>query len=208
MKILALETSTAQCSCALLIGQERFEDTRYAPRQHTELLLPMIDHLLKSHNIALKDLDAITFGQGPGSFMGLRVAASLVQGLAFGAHVPVIPLSTLGILAQTAYEQAGFEAVVALLDARMGQIYWGAYQAKKGLMQSVIADQRTAIEAVKLPAAEEWKWVGEKVESETDLILYPQAKALLTLAQAALNTGHTVPPEKAIPLYLQDQVTG
>ncbi|WP_299774432.1 tRNA (adenosine(37)-N6)-threonylcarbamoyltransferase complex dimerization subunit type 1 TsaB [uncultured Pseudoteredinibacter sp.] len=140
--ILALDTASDYCSVALVNPSEPsnqlLEIRRQAPRQHTQLLLPMVDELLNQANVARKDLIAIAFGAGPGSFTGLRICFAVVQGLAFGLGIPVIPVSTLAAMANAQHQQL-FDRPLdqslsedalyfSCLDARMNQVYWGAYR--------------------------------------------------------------------------------
>ena len=127
MKILALDTSTEACSAALLIDGEITSQYQLAPREHSRLILKIIDKLLSDAKVSVSSLDAIAFGRGPGSFMGLRIAAGVVQGIAFAHDIPVIPISTLKAIAQRAYEQTNIENVLVAIDARMDEVYWGAY---------------------------------------------------------------------------------
>src|SRR3712207_948576 len=126
MKILAIETSTESCSAALLIDAVVDAREVRAGQRHSELLLPMIDELLNTHSMRLQDLDGIAYGEGPGSFTGLRIACGVVQGLAFGADLPVVGIGTLLALA------AGTdgERVVYCLDARMQEVYHAAYERR------------------------------------------------------------------------------
>ncbi len=127
MKILAIDTSTEACSAALLIDGEITSHYQLAPRKHSQLILNIIDELLSDAKVSVSSLDAIAFGRGPGSFMGLRIAAGVVQGIAFAHDIPVIPISTLKAMAQRAYEQTNIENVLVAIDARMDEVYWGAY---------------------------------------------------------------------------------
>src|SRR5690606_19863123 len=130
-RILALDTATDACSVALNIDGEVTEDFIVAPQEHTRRLLPMVDGLLAAGQIALGDLDAIAFTRGPGSFTGLRICVGVVQGLAFGADLPVIGVSTLLTMTASAQRLLNLEPtslVLPALDARMGELYWGLYQ--------------------------------------------------------------------------------
>ncbi len=147
MKILAIETATDACSAALLIGnqQEDYESNdkisvefELAARKHTQLILPQVEKLLASAELTLQDLDAIAFGQGPGAFTGLRIAAGVTQGLALAADLPVIPISTLAAMAQQSYQQLSYQQLsyqqhnvdhfLVALDARINEVYWGKYE--------------------------------------------------------------------------------
>ena len=122
MKLLAIETATDACSCALDIDGESRWRYQLAPRQHAELLLPMVSELLDEAAVAMRDLDGVAFGRGPGSFTGVRIAASVVQGLAFGADLPVAGVSSLRALAEGVRREYGEEAVLSAFDARMSEV--------------------------------------------------------------------------------------
>ncbi|GAB4353090.1 MAG: hypothetical protein Kow0060_03270 [Methylohalobius crimeensis] len=129
MRILAIETATEACSAALYLDgvvEERFQ---VAPRRHTHLILPMAEALLAEAGLTLSALDGLAFGRGPGSFTGLRIAAGVIQGLAFGADLPVVPVSTLAALAWQVFDEGAADCALAALDARMGEVYWGIYRA-------------------------------------------------------------------------------
>jgi tRNA threonylcarbamoyladenosine biosynthesis protein TsaB len=136
MKLLALDTSSGQCSAALLLEDGRIESRAVATaRDHAQLLLPLVDELLAAGGLALRALDGIAFGRGPGSFTGVRIAAAVTQGLAAGAGLPVRPVSSLRALAEQARRNVEQEqgsaaagALLACMDARMGEIYWGVFQ--------------------------------------------------------------------------------
>ena len=134
LRLLAVETSTELCSAALLRGDELFVEEALAPNQHAERLAPMVRRLLARAGLAAGDLDAFAFGQGPGSFTGLRIACGMAQGLAFGAARPVVPVPSLLALA----EQANASRVVVGLDARMGETYLAAYSRMGGDWQAAI----------------------------------------------------------------------
>ena len=132
-KILIIDTSTEACSAALSINGQVTSLFEIAPRIHTKLILPMIDQVLKQKNVTVNQLTAIAWGRGPGSFTGVRIGSGIMQGLALGSDKPVLPISTLAAMAQQAIEQANAEYVMAAIDARMGEVYWGLYQNVEGL---------------------------------------------------------------------------
>ncbi|MET0282508.1 MAG: tRNA (adenosine(37)-N6)-threonylcarbamoyltransferase complex dimerization subunit type 1 TsaB [Steroidobacteraceae bacterium] len=136
MRLLALDTASAQCSVALLDGGHVVAHGVATAREHAQLLLPMVDALLAECGTTLRALDGIAFGRGPGSFTGVRIAAAVTQGLAAGADLPVLPVSDLRALAELAREQAvDLQAagwVLACMDARMGELYWALYDGCAG----------------------------------------------------------------------------
>src|SRR5689334_1979423 len=131
--ILALDASTDACSVALDIDGASTHIFELAAKSHTQRLLPMVDEILNAANCTLKDVNAIAFGRGPGSFTGLRICMGVVQGLAFGANLPVIPVSTLHAMTQGFLSDHPNNSlpVLAALDARMDEIYWGLFSAEK-----------------------------------------------------------------------------
>jgi tRNA threonylcarbamoyladenosine biosynthesis protein TsaB len=131
MKILALDTASAQCSVALLLDDQLLTRSVATAREHAQLLLPMIDALLAEAGTSLRQMHGIAFGRGPGSFTGVRVAASVTQGLALGADLPIRPVSDLRALAEQARRRAPGNlhagSILACMDARMGEVYWATY---------------------------------------------------------------------------------
>jgi tRNA threonylcarbamoyladenosine biosynthesis protein TsaB len=126
MRLLALDTSTEACSVALLLDGEVYLRFEMTVRGHAELVLPMVEALLGESGIALEDLDGLAFGRGPGAFTGLRIATGVMQGLAFGANLPVAPVSSLAAVAEQVPAAVG-EAILVCNDARMGEVYWGVF---------------------------------------------------------------------------------
>ena len=220
MNLLALETATDCCSVALRVGDEVIEDHRLALRQHAALILPMIDGVLAAAGIDRHALDAIAFGRGPGAFTGLRIAAGVAQGLALGLDRPVLPVSTLAVLAQA----SGAGRVFAAFDARLGEVYYGYYsRGADGLVEADVDDALAPPDSVALPADPAWRgtgvgagWeahgetlrsrLGARIEA-VDVTGEPRAGALVRLAASAFERGQAVPPELALPVYLRDRVT-
>jgi len=221
MKLLAIDTSTEACSAALLIGAETHEHFKLAPREHAKLILPMVDALLAEAGLSLSHLDAVAFGRGPGSFTGLRIAAGVAQGLAFGADLPVLPISTLAALAQGACTDIGATQVLAALDARMSEVYWGVYQISgAGVMELHGDEQVCAPGEVVLPDEGEWRGVGsgwdeystalrERCGALVHTVMperLPRARDIAPLACVAFQRGLSVSAERAMPVYLRNQV--
>jgi len=221
MKLLALDTSTEACSAALLLDHDIHERFEIAPGAHSRLILPMIEDLCTQAGVQLKDMDALVFGRGPGSFTGVRIAASVVQGLAFGADLPVMPVSTLAALAQGAWQLHQWPRVLAALDARMGEVYWGAFErGDDGVMRAVRDECVMAPDQVTLPETGEWHgagsgWAayatvlharcGERV-AHFDGQIFPRAAYLLPIAAVEFQRGAVVSADQALPVYLRDQV--
>ncbi len=225
-KILALDTSTQACSVALSIDGEVREDFRDIPRQHTQLLLPMVQQILADAGLTLQQLDGIAFGRGPGSFTGLRICTGVVQGLALGAELPVAPISTLAALALQARQEHQADGVLTALDARMDELYWGAYRFEaQSLQPHLIGDERVCpaerVEAVDPALLAQGRWVGygtgwcyrerlpallrqsvELVEQPRE----PRASAIAQLGALVIEAGQGVLPEQALPVYLRDNV--
>ncbi len=219
MKILAFDTATAACSVALLIEGEIHEQFAIAPQRHAELILPMIEKLLGDAGIGLAQLNAIAFGQGPGSFMGVRIATGVAQGLAFGADLPVIPVSTLQALAQTAWQETQCPDIIAAWDARMQAIYWGVYSlSENGLMMAARPDALNPPEELQIPTDKKWLLAGNawkiyhqqlasKLNPDAQIAdIYPQARAILSIAQVSLSEGKMRSALEIEPVYLRNDV--
>lgn len=159
MKLLAVDAATEACSVALLTGDSIYERHVVSPRGHAQRLLNMVDEVTTEAGMTLKSLDAIAFDRGPGSFTGVRVGTSVTQGLAFGADLPVIPVSSLATIAQGVWRETGHTQVLSVIDARMGEVYWGYYIAKEGVMELQGTEHVTKAEAI-TPADGEWYGAG------------------------------------------------
>jgi tRNA threonylcarbamoyladenosine biosynthesis protein TsaB len=215
LNLLAVETSTELCSAALLRGDDLLVEEALSPNQHAEHLAPMIRRLLARAGLAPRDLDAVAFGQGPGSFTGIRIACGIAQGMALGAGRPVIAVPSLMALA----EQANESRVIAALDARMGETYLAAYSRMGGDWQAAIAPCLAAEAALPALPGRDWVATGSGFDGfawlrsaygpqivhriENDL---PRAGAVARIAARRLARGETLAPEEAAPLYLRDKV--
>lgn len=220
MRLLAIDTTEEACSAALSIDGVLIERFELAPRRHSELVLPMMDTLLAEAGLSLRGLDALAFGRGPGSFTGVRIAASVIQGAAFGADLPVVPVSSLQALAQGAWRSSRAAAVLSALDARMSEVYWGAYRADhSGIMRAAIDECVCAPETVPVPTGHDWHAVGSgwgsyqavlstrcTPRAAVDGTAQVHAQDVATLAAALFVEGAGVPAEQALPVYLRNEV--
>ena len=219
--ILALETATDCCSVALWINGAVHERSQLAPRQHVALLLPFVDALLDECGISTAQLDAVAFGRGPGSFTGLRIAAGMAQGIAFGVDVPVQPVSTLAALAQGVLQQQTPGRILAALDARMGEVYWGVYRCGDDGLVSAEGEERViSPEHTPVAGDHDRVGVGDGWSTYADVLMArhrlshgsvfadmkPQAAGVARLAAAAFDRGESLPAELAAPIYLRNNV--
>ncbi|HVK98464.1 MAG TPA: tRNA (adenosine(37)-N6)-threonylcarbamoyltransferase complex dimerization subunit type 1 TsaB [Dongiaceae bacterium] len=221
--LLALDTSSEACSVALQMGDQVLHRFTDQPRKHAELILPLVDEVLAEAGLKLTQLDALCFGRGPGSFTGLRIAAGTVQGLAFGADLPVIPVSSLAGLAQRAVREFGWSRIHAAFDARMGEVYWGSYQLNaSGELElsgreCVCVPARLADAAGIEPdpgwcgAGSGWTFRAELEDATGPLqqcepALLPHARDLLPLASRLWQQGQCISAEQVVPVYLRNDV--
>lgn len=217
MNILGFDTSANACSVALLTGDKITEHHEIAPMQQAKRILPIINQLLAAEKITLKQLDAIAFGCGPGSFTGVRIATSVAQGLAFAAEKPLIPVSSLAALAQTAYTDLGWKKLIVAVDARMNECYWAWYEVDSDHLVKLNGKENiTAPKAIQIPDETSWYGVGnawdiynaeiivKSIPKNTQPI--PTAKAIISLAKDRFLQGNVVPAREAIPVYLRDEV--
>lgn len=221
MKLLAVDTATEACSAALLIDGELHERFEIAPRGHARLLLPMLEDLLAEAGLKPAQLDAIAFGRGPGSFTGVRIATSVVQGIAFAADLPVLPISTLATLARDGLQRSAASQVFAAIDARMGEIYCASFRRDaQGEPELIGEEQVIPASAVSVPAGGDWFGVGTGwgvYEAELrssfatalsgfDASALPRAAHIAQLAAIDFKAGRSVTAEQAMPVYLRNQV--
>jgi tRNA threonylcarbamoyladenosine biosynthesis protein TsaB len=214
--IIAIETSSEAASVALLRGDTVISRASSGVRTHSQSVLPMIQELLAEAGITLKDCSAIAFGAGPGSFTGVRTACGVAQGLAFGANLPVVPVVTLDAMALACHQQHGAADVLAVLDARMGEVYWAQYRFNVDTDAAVAAP--TVVQAAKLSAPAGVAAQGAPVFCGNGLSAYadtfaegfatimPHAEQIARLAAIELAAGRTVTAAEAQPLYLRNKV--
>ena len=217
MNLLALETATEACSAALAVDGDIRERFEVVPRGHSERILPMVDDLMAEAGISIEQVDAIAFGRGPGAFTGLRIAVGVTQGIAFGAELPVVSVSTLAALAQGGES----DKALAAIDARMNEVYWGTYQ-RNIAGQMILCGEEGVFPPgeVSVPEGDGWHGVGtgwgkyntilENRLGETlinwDGECLPHAADVARLGIAGFNAGEATSAEQAIPVYLRDQV--
>jgi len=216
MRILALETSTEYCSVALWQDGAVTEYCELVGQKHSEILMAMLNDLLREASVKLAQLDGIAFGMGPGSFTGVRIACGVTQGLAFGASLPVAGICTLQALA----EASGKEKVIAALDARMGEIYHAAYEKRDGAWAVVSEPCLCKPEDAPQVLGKEWFGAGSgfamhgEILSEryagqlqsADGTAVPQAAVIAALGAAQFARGLGKDAAEALPLYLRDKV--
>ncbi|UKH19705.1 tRNA (adenosine(37)-N6)-threonylcarbamoyltransferase complex dimerization subunit type 1 TsaB [Actinobacillus pleuropneumoniae] len=218
--ILAIDTATEACSVALQHNGKLTSLDELSPRTHTQRILPMIDELLAQANISIKQVDALVFGRGPGSFTGVRVGVGIAQGLAMGANIPVVPISNLLAMAQAAYEQTGATNVVVLIDARMNEVYFAQYERVEQTWQEMVTEQvcspESAINQIQLKAntvvvGTGWTAYSQFAEAKLPLsisdITLPSAKSMLKLAELELEQGKALSALQIEPVYLRNEVT-
>jgi len=218
MKILAFDTSTTACSVAIQNGDQVKCLHQIAPMQQAKLILPMIHELLEASSVTLEQLDAIAYGCGPGSFTGIRIASSVVQGIGFGTQKPIIKISSLAALAQAAYLEQHCAKMLIAVDARMDQIYWACYEAgKTGCVELVDQELLCRPEDVSIPVANDWSGVGDgwgiytqQISSRlgfTPSSIYssqlPSAQAMLQLARIKYDKNEWIAASEAVPVYLR-----
>ncbi|WP_039913651.1 tRNA (adenosine(37)-N6)-threonylcarbamoyltransferase complex dimerization subunit type 1 TsaB [Cellvibrio mixtus] len=221
--ILALDTSTDACSVALNADGVITSLFEVAAKSHTQRLLPMVDELLKAKGCELTDLDAIAFGRGPGSFTGLRICAGIVQGLAFGASLPVIPVSTLEAMALGFYRanpDIHLPLAVAL-DARMNEVYWGLCARSGELVEPLVAEQVISPDVVVastevarlhgdfIGIGPGWHYPAMQTLATVNKVLnvHPHAENMALIAAKLFAEGKVVSALEAQPVYLRDSVS-
>jgi len=215
VNLLALETATHHISVALWRDGELTERTEELPNGGSERLLPWVHQLLTEAGLAVRDLDGIAFGAGPGGFTGLRLTCGVAQGLAFGLELPVIGISSLAALALASYGQ-GTEYLFACLDARMNEVYGAAYLIKDGALETIMPERVSPPQEVTLPQGQDWIGCGDGFIRYPDLLasrlsavrphFSPTASAVAQLAAPRFARGEGIDAGLAHPLYVRDKV--
>jgi tRNA threonylcarbamoyladenosine biosynthesis protein TsaB len=222
MRILALDTATEACSVALLDGTRLVTRYEEPGRGHAERILPMVDAVLTEGRVKLAELDGIAVGRGPGAFTGVRIAISIAQGLAFGAGKLVAPISDLAALAQRALDAHRATRVLACIDARMEEIYWGWFgRDANGLAVAASEERVSAAADVQFPVGTDWHGIGsgwrvpalceraraaELPPTHLYPALFPRAEEIARLGLAVFQAGDGLAAEQALPVYLRDRV--
>ncbi len=225
MKILAIETATEACSAALYNDGEIITRYELAPRKHTQLILPMMDEILDEAGVTRSSLDAIAFGRGPGAFTGLRIAVGIAQGLALAIDKPVIPISTLGAMAQQVLDKtSGLLAsdeitFIPAIDARMGEVYWAQYKQIAGVVCLEGKEQLSKPEVMaefnnkEIRFGSGWnayhpelmKYDSTEISNATKDV-FPNAYYIAKLAASAFVRGEMIDAAYAEPVYLRNDV--
>lgn len=229
MRFLAIDSATEYCSVALSIEDggsvKRYSRGDELPRKHSQVLLPFVNEVLSEAGVQLSELDAIIVSQGPGSFTGVRIGASIAQGLAFSQNLPLVQVSTLAAMAQACYRMEQATQVVAAIDARMGEVYFGTYTLNQGLMVETASEMVGPPQEVVLagPAGD---WLGCGTGWETypaeltqalqkqgvsievsSTVRFPHALDMLSLGIAAFHQGAAIHAEDLTPHYLRNEVS-
>ncbi|WP_395342347.1 tRNA (adenosine(37)-N6)-threonylcarbamoyltransferase complex dimerization subunit type 1 TsaB [Ningiella sp. W23] len=236
MKLLAVDTATEACSVALMLGDKTDHIFELCPQQQSQRILPMVDEILTRNHTKISELDGLVYGRGPGSFTGVRIASSTIQGLALGADLQVAEVSTLAAMAQENLEVYGQTDTLALIDARMSEVYCARYVASElGLVELYKADDKSddklllkehvlRPELVQQYLGNQHKemdkaafvgtgfetyseQLGQKLQSIEVKVKYPNARYMLAIARSQFEKGLAVPPEQVKPIYVRDEVT-
>lgn len=225
MNVLAIDTATEACSVALLSNGETDVIFELCPQQQSQQILPMVDTILKRNDMTINDVSLLAYGRGPGSFTGVRIAASTIQGLALGADLPVAQISTMAMMAQENAECYQREHTLVMIDARMAEVYCAEYTLENGLVtcvdqenvlhpDEVINRYQASMNSLNYAgtgfdaySSQFVEHVGQCPGFEQIDVLYPNAKYMINLAIQAFEKGDTVMAQDIAPVYVRDTVT-
>lgn len=219
-RILAIDATTEACSVALYCDGNVDQIFELAPRRHTELILPMVQTILANSGTSMNQLDAIAVDQGPGSFTGVRITAGVAQGLAFAVEKPLIPISSLAAMAYAAHQELGTSSILATIDARMSEIYWGLYSCSVDSVKLQGEEKVDNIAQIVNRVEHECVAVGTGIQTylsdietmpyiQVDLresLLYPKAESIAMLASRTTESTDWITPEKIEPVYLRNNI--
>ena len=221
MNILALDTSSDACSVALQ-AEDRIDERHVVkPREHTRILIPMIEELLRANDMSLSDLDVIGLGNGPGSFIGMRIGASVAQGIAFAAGLRIVPVSSLAAIAAEVFAEDDATRAIVAQDARMGDVYLAEFQSDAGGNAVAVGDARLhktteplslAADAPATAAGAGWQRYPDLLANNERLIArladcpHPRARFVLRAGVAAWNAGGAIVPDELVPAYIRLKV--
>ena len=219
MKLLAIDTSSNACSVALQVADDVLDKHVVEPRAHTRILMPMITELLAEGGVSLQQLDAIVLGNGPGSFIGMRIGASVAQGLCHGADLPIVPVSSLLAIAVEAFADSSHDHLVVAQDARMNEVYLGSFKrGEDGLPEVAAGECIAAVAELPTPfatyaaAGAAWERYADLVAANSRQIdaqlsiTVPRASNLLGPARIDIDAGRAIAPETLTPAYLRNKV--
>lgn len=222
MRLLALDTSSIACSVAVCDGDRVVERHEEQAREHTRLLMPMINAVLAEAGLTIADLDAVALGNGPGSFIGMRIAAAVAQGIAHGAGIRIVPVSSLAVVAFEVLSTESVDDVFVAQDAHLNEVYLGAFgRDDNGLPVACFAERlqsQTPIDELlddgrqRAAAGHGWQRYPALLEvnrhrfAHVSEILYPKARYALPLARHAYEQGRAIEPRDVSPAYLRHQV--
>ena len=217
--IVAIDTSTEACSVALQCNGESIYRYLVEPRVHARVLFPMLNELLAESGITSRQLDAVAFSRGPGAFTGVRIATAAAQAIALGDDLPVAPVSTLAAIASRCHREHSNNKVAVAIDARMGEVYWGAFTIENGNVPALEGSERVCepdqvdtLGANWSAAGTGWTTYASELTGASGVSVvegidpFPHALDVLTIGSRLLQQGEGVAPESALPVYLRDNV--
>lgn len=214
MRLMAISTTVAGAGLCLREDARLLGEWRGPGRSGPGPILAAARELLAAAGLEYAVLDGIAFGRGPGAFTGIRLGVALAQGLALGAGIPLVPVSDLAAVARDAFYRHAWPCVLACIDARQGEVYWGAFACTGGRTEPVGEERIEPLASGSWPAGPEWAWAGSgaglltgiPADAPRDPEASPTARAIADLGMEALAAGRTALPEAAMPRYLRDRV--
>lgn len=216
---LGINTTTRDCSVALLVDDKEFIAREYNERGHEGVILGLMDKLLHESGVTKNELELLAFGQGPGAFTGIRVATATVQGLAFGLKLPVVPVSDLLNISYQHFLSTGQKKIIACVDARMDEVYAAGIEWSDSGFSYFMDETLLKPENLKIDSPDEVVGIGNGFEVFPDLIeslkikveesnfeLVPTGLAAAQLSRMEFLKGNTVEAGDALPVYLRNEV--